>query len=253
MIETTETIQPEIIDGLPNISGSEDLISEAMARRGPYYLRESLTDFNRARSAFSIALHMHQPLIPAGGSDLQSAAIISNLKYMMYNPQIGDNYNASVFHWCYKRMGEFIPQLVQEGKKPRVMLDYSGCLLYGLRAMGLNDVFDNLKRITLEPAYRRSVEWLGTAWGHAVAPSTPVQDFRLHVTAWQHYCAAIVGLEALSRVRGFSPPEMALPNHPEVFYEFVRTLKDSGYRWVLVQEHTVENVQDGSGNRKPHI
>ena len=47
--------------------------------------------------------------------------------------------------------------------------------------MGLNDVFDNLKRITLDPAYRRSVEWLGTAWGHAVAPSTPVQDFRLHV------------------------------------------------------------------------
>jgi Glycosyl hydrolase family 57 len=253
MIETTETIEPEIIDGLPNISGSEDLISEAMARPGPYYLRESGTDLGPARSAFSSALHMHQPLIPAGGSDLRTAGIISNLKYMMDNPQIGDNYNASVFHWCYKRMGEFIPQLVQEGKKPRVMLDYSGCLLYGLRAMGLNDVFDNLRRITLEPAYRRSVEWLGTAWGHAVAPSTPVQDFRLHVTAWQHYFAAVFGVDALSRVRGFSPPEMALPNHPEVFYEFVRTLKDSGYRWVLVQEHTVEQTNDGSGIRHPHI
>jgi glycosyl hydrolase family 57 len=253
MIETTETIEPEIIDGLPNISGSEDLISEAMARPGPYYLRESGTDLGPARSAFSSALHMHQPLIPAGGSDLRTAGIISNLKYMMDNPQIGDNYNASVFHWCYKRMGEFIPQLVQEGKKPRVMLDYSGCLLYGLRAMGLNDVFDDLKRITLEPAFRRSVEWLGTAWGHAVAPSTPVQDFRLHVTAWQHYFAAIFGVDALSRVRGFSPPEMALPNHPEVFYEFVRTLKESGYRWVLVQEHTVEQIKDGSGIRHPHI
>src|SRR5262249_40943358 len=42
-------------------------------------------------------------------------------------------------------------------------------------------------------------------------------------------------------------------NHPEVSYEFVRTLKDNGYRWVLVQEHTVENVQDGSGIRDPHI
>jgi hypothetical protein len=119
--------------------------------------------------------------------------------------------------------------------------------------MGLNDVFDNLKRITLDPTYRRSVEWLGTAWGHAVAPSTPVQDFRLHVRAWQHHFAAIFGLEALSRVRGFSPPEMALPNHPDVFYEFVRTLKDSGYRWVLVQEHTVERVEDGSGIRQVHL
>src|SRR5262249_29557304 len=230
---------PEYVDGQPNICGSEDRISDAMSRPGPFYLPESDINFGRARSAFSIALHMHQPLIPAGGADLRTAAIISNLKYMMDNQQIGDNHNAPVFHWCYKRMGDFIPQLLHEGKKPRVMLDYSGCLLYGLRAMGLNDVLENLKRITLDPTLRRSVEWLGTAWGHAVGPSTPVQDFRLHVIAWQHYFAAIFGLEALSRVRGFSPPEMALPNHPEVCYEFVRTLRNSGYRWVVVQEHTV--------------
>ena len=52
--------------------------------------------------------------------------------------------------------------------------------------------------------------------------------------------AAIFGLEALERVKGFSPSEMALPNHPDVAYAFVRTLVDCGYRWVLVQEHTVE-------------
>ncbi len=243
---------PETLDGLPNICGSESRIAEAMGRSGPYYLPDSDIDFGRVRSAFSIALHMHQPLIPAGGAELSTAAIISNLKYMMDNQGTGDNHNAPVFHWCYKRMGEFIPQLVHEGKKPRVMLDYSGSLLYGMRAMGLNDVFENLKRITLDTAYRHCAEWLGTAWGHAVAPSTPVQDFRLHVRAWQHYFASIFGLDALSRVRGFSPPEMALPNHPEVCYEFVRTLKECGYRWVLLQEHTVENVADGSGIRQPH-
>src|SRR5262245_30974220 len=253
MAKTTTIALTETVDGLPNICGSEDLIAEAMARRPPHYLPESGVDFGRVRKSFGVGLHMHQPLIPAGGDNLQNATIISNLKYMMDNPQIGDNYNASVFHWCYKRMGEFIPQLVQEGKKPRVMLDYSGCLLHGLRAMGLNDVFDNLARLTLDPAYRRTVEWLGTAWGHAVAPSTPVQDFRLHVKAWQHHFAAIFGMDALSRVRGFSPPEMALPNHPDVFYEFVRTLKVSGYRWVLVQEHSVEQVEDGSGIRRPHV
>jgi hypothetical protein len=29
---------------------------------------------------------------------------------------------------------------------------------------------------------------------------------------------------------------MALPNHPDVAYEFVRTLKECGYRWVLFEQ-----------------
>ncbi|HYA43054.1 MAG TPA: hypothetical protein VEF34_17260 [Syntrophobacteraceae bacterium] len=246
---------PEYIDGLPNISGSEQLCARAMrANEGKLiYLHESGIDFGRIRSAASIGLHMHQPLIPAGGNDLSSAEIISNLKYMMDNQGIGDNHNAPVFLWCYKRMGEFIPQLMNQGKQPRVMLDYSGTLLHGLRRMGANDVFDSLKTITLDPDYRPAVEWLGTPWGHAVAPSTPVQDYRLHVKAWRNHFAAIFGLEALSRVRGFSPSEMALPNHPDVAYEFVKTLKDCGYQWVLVQEHSVERLDSGAAPDRKHI
>ena len=162
-------------------------------------------------------------------------------------------YNAGIFRWCYKRMGEFIPQLVGEGKQPRVMLDYSGTLLWGLQQMGLDDVLDDLRVITCEPRYRGCVEWLGSAWGHPVAPSTPVQDYRLHVRAWHHHFAALFGLEALARVRGFSPAEMALPNHPDVAYEFVRTLKECGYRWVLVQEHTVERPETGAGPDRKHL
>jgi hypothetical protein len=244
---------PELIDGLPNLSGSEDRVAEAMARPGPVYLPESGIDFGGIRSAFAIALHMHQPLIPAGGGDLRTARVISNLKDMMDHPDTGDNHNAAVFHQCYKRMGDFLPRLVREGRRPRVMLEYSGTLLYGLRAMGLDDVFENLRRITLEPRLRPHVEWLGMPWGHAVAPSTPMQDYRLHVRAWQHHFAALFGWEALGRVRGFSPSEMALPNHPDVAYEFVKTLKDCGYRWVLVQEHTVERVEDGQALRHPHL
>ena len=246
---------PEYLGSLPNICGAETQIEAAVkARRGqPIFLPESGIDFGRSQSAFAIALHMQQPLIPAGGNNLATAEIISNLKHMMDNPGIGDNHNASVFHWCYKRMGEFIPQLIDEGKQPRVMLEYSGVLLHGLRQMGLNDVFDNLKRITCDHRYRRAAEWLGCTWGHAVAPSTPVQDFRLHVMAWQHHFAAIFGLEALGRVRGFSPAEMALPNHPDSAYEFVKTLKDCGYQWVLVQEHTVERPENGHGLQHKHL
>lgn len=48
-------------------------------------------------------------------------------------------------------MGEIIPQLIEEGKEPRVMLDYFGTLFCGLRQMSLYDVFDNLPKITYEP------------------------------------------------------------------------------------------------------
>jgi hypothetical protein len=245
----------ELVDGLPNISGAESEIEQVIAehRGRPVYLPESRIDFGRVRSAYAVALHMHQPLIPAGGDDLHTAAIINNLQYMMEHPDIGDNHNASVFKWCYGRMGEFIPQLVGEGKEPRVMLDYSGTLLFGLRQMGAHDTLDSLRNITCNPDYRRCVEWLGTPWGHAVAPSTPVQDYRLHVRAWQHHFAALFGTDALARVRGFSPSEMALPNHPDVAYNFVKTLKEYGFDWVLVQEHTVEHPEDGWHPRQPHL
>ncbi|AOV16461.1 glycosyl hydrolase family 57 [Acidihalobacter aeolianus] len=246
---------PEYVDGLPNICGSEDQISRTLAERGDgqQYLPESGIDFSRVRAAAANALHMHQPLIPAGGDDLHTAAIIGNLQHMMEHQDIGDNHNAPVFLQCYKRMGEYIPQLVGDGKRPRVMLEYSGTLFHGLRQMGAHDVLDALKTITCNPEYRHAVEWLGMPWGHPVAPSTPVQDYRLHVRAWQQHFAGLFGLEALARVKGFSPSEMALPNHPDVAYEFVRTLRECGYQWVLVQEHTVERPEDGHNPHTPHL
>jgi hypothetical protein len=244
----------ESIDGLPNLCGAEALVEEAKrARPRAALLAESRVDFGRLRSAATIALHMHQPLIPAGGDDLPTAAIISNLQDMLAHPQVGDNHNAGVFLSCYKRMGEFIPQLLEEGMEPRVMLEYSGTLLHGLQHMGLPDVFEALRPLAQNPDYRRAVEWLGAPWGHAVAPSTPVQDFRLHVQAWQHHFAALFGTEAMARVRGFSPSEMALPNHPDLAYEFVRTLRDCGYEWVLVQEDTVEQPHEGLRPERRHL
>ena len=243
---------PDIADGLPNLCGREDRVAAAMARPGPVALGESDIDFARIRSGCAVALHMHQPLIPAGGGDLRTARIIGNLQYMTEHPDEGDNHNAPVFKQCYKRMGEFVPELVADGRRPRVMLEYSGCLLFGLRQMGAGDVLEALERITVDPQYRRCVEWLGMPWGHPVAPSTPMQDYRLHVRAWQHHFAALFGWDALARVRGFSPSEMALPNHPDVCYEYLKAVRDAGYRWMLVQEHTVERADDGRPVGQPH-
>jgi hypothetical protein len=242
---------PAYVDGVPNLSGSEALIDSAM-NSNQVFLPDSGIDWDNLKSAYAIALHMHQPIIPNPDQELAKAEEISNLQYMTEHPDIGDNHNAEVFHWCYERMGEFIPELLSNGKQPRCMFDYSGTLLHGMHKMGLTDVFDSLRALTCNSNYRRCVEWLGSSWGHAVAPSTPVQDYRLGVRAWQHFFAGLFGLEALGRIRGFSPAEMALPNHPDVFYEFVKTLKDCGYQWVLVQEHTVEHVEDGSGLKYTH-
>ncbi len=246
---------PRTTDGLPNFCGAEALVEQtiAEAKAAPVFLPENGLAFDRVRAACAVALHMHQPLTPSGGDELRTARLIGNLQYMAEHPGIGDNHNAPVFRHCYARMGEIVPALHREGKAPRMMLEYSGTLLYGLELQGAHEVFERLREITCDPLQRRAVEWLGAPWGHAVAPSTPVQDYRLHVRAWQHHFAALFGLEALARVRGFSPSEMALPNHPDVAYEFVRTLLDCGYRWVLVQEHTVEEPATGATPRRPHL
>ena len=107
----------EYVDGLPNISGSEERIRQAIqaSRTTPVFLPQGASGFGEINSAFAIALHMHQPLIPAGGPELRTAQMISNLQWMLDNPDIGDNHNARVFLWCYKRMGEFVPQLLERG------------------------------------------------------------------------------------------------------------------------------------------
>lgn len=248
MLALQNTALPEIINGLPNISGWEAEVLSVVNNDAPVFLPTTNIKLENVKAVFAIALHMHQPTIPA----LSSGELISNLQYMFAHPHTGDNHNAGPFAWCYSRMGEFIPELVSQGCNPRVMLDYSGNLLWGLRQMGRDDVLDNLKRITCDSTYQPYVEWLGTMWGHAVVPSTPIQDIKLHILAWQQHFAAIFGWEALARVKGFSPPEMHLPNHPDILFEFVKALKECGYRWLLVQEHSVEKI-DGQHLIDKHL
>jgi len=243
---------PEIIDGLPTICGFDARVVEATTSAKPVFKLTTNISLNKVQSAFIIALHMHQPTIPAGGNELSTAALINNLQHMSNSTSDEDKYNVSMFAWCYSRIADFIRELVDQGKNPRVMLDYSGNLLWGLRQMGKGDILENLKTITSDDNYSPYVEWLGTMWGHAVVSSTPIPDFKLHIRAWQHHFAAIFGWEALRRVRGFSPPEMHLPNHPDVCYEYVKALKECGYKWLLVQEHTVENL-DGSSLSRQHL
>lgn len=242
-----------IVDNLPNITGEEENVKSLSKSRDKCYANVSNILIDKVQSAFGIALHMHQPTIPAGGGgDLAAAGLISNLQHMMENQSIGDNHNAPVFLSCYTRMSDIVRELVHEGKNPRVMLDYSGNLLWGLGQIDGGKALESLKKITCDPNYYRYVEWTGTMWSHAVVTSTPIPDIILHMKAWRHHFASIFGDEALSRVKGFSPPEMHLPIHPDVCYEYLKALKACGYTWIMVQEHTIENL-DGSSINDPHF
>jgi hypothetical protein len=227
--------------GLPPIAGREADLLALMQRDGPVVAPPSPLRLERIRSGFACALHMHQPTIPAGSG----GELISHLQYMLEHPGEGDNHNAEPFAQCYRRMADLIPQLIAEGCNPRIMLDYSGTLLWGFQQMGRHDILEALRFLACDPAMQPHVEWLGSFWGHAVAPSTPIPDLKLQILAWQHQFAALFGEEALQRVRGFSPPEMHLPNHPDTLFALVKALRECGYRWLLVQEHSVEN-RDGS-------
>ena len=234
----------------PNICGNESRVSKAVKGGKDLYAPISNIKFDKIQSAFGVALHMHQPTILAGGEDLRTAPLISNLQYMMENQGIGDNHNAPVFLQCYSRISDLVRGLASDGHNPRIMLDYSGNLLWGLRQMGEERVLGNLKLVTCDKKYHSYVEWAGTMWSHAVVTSTPVPDIKLHVMAWRQEFASIFGEEALRRVNGFSPPEMHLPIHPDVCFEYIKVLKECGYEWLMVQEHTIENL-DGRGIQRP--
>ena len=225
----------------PAICGREQELRSLMQESGrnwPASNERGLRDLN---SGFACALHMHQPTVPAG----PNGELISHLQYMLEHPDEGDNHNAEPFAHCYRRMADLIPELIREGCDPRIMLDYSGNLLWGVTQMERRDITEALHYLACDPEMHRHVEWLGTFWSHAVAPSTPIPDLTLQISAWQHQFADLFGDAALQRVRGFSLPEMHLPNHPDTLFALVHDLLEAGYHWLLVQEHSVEQL-DGS-------
>ena len=79
----------EYVDGLPNLCGSEQTVAAAIAagRHRRLFPDETSVGIAGIDSAFAVALHMHQPLIPAGGPDLRTAAIVSNLQWMLEHPR----------------------------------------------------------------------------------------------------------------------------------------------------------------------
>jgi hypothetical protein len=239
---------PELIRDRPNLCGWEADLARLRQPQDPIFLPPTPPPLDRYTAAFAVALHMHQPIIP----NPEDGRLISYLQYMFEHPFEGENHRAGTFTYCYSRIANFIIDLVNQGYHPRVMLNYSGTLLWGLRHMGRGDVLDNLSRITRDIPYRPYVEWLGTFWGHSIASTIPAADFRLHIQAWQHHFAGLFGGEALQRVRGFCLPELQLPTQPDTLHTLLQTLQDTGYRWLLATADQL-TTPEGHPLPQPHL
>ena len=161
---------------LPTITGDPAQVTHSLPL-------DAGVDATRVRAAFGVALHMHQPTVLGDGAPT-TAPLISNLQRMFERPGEGDNHNASVFLHCYGRSADLVGGLVARGLHPRLMLDYSGNLLWGLAQMGQTDVLAALRRTT-EPALAPSIEYR-----HHVVASPPRRRRRsltseLHMPAWR--------------------------------------------------------------------
>jgi hypothetical protein len=123
---------------------------------------------------------MHQPMVLQNG-DITQAEVISNLKQMFDHMEEGDNHNAPVFAWCYSRTADFVRELVDHGKNPRVMLDYSGNLLWGLVKMGRGDILENLWSVTCDAKYQPCL----SGWHiHAPAQRRTIESGGAYVLTW---------------------------------------------------------------------
>jgi hypothetical protein len=126
-------------------------------------------------------------------------------------------------------MGELLPKLVDAGLRPRVMLEYSGTLLHGLRRMGADGVLDALRAITVDGRYLGAVEWLGFPWDipwrrHAGAG---LRAARARVAAALRGSVRTAGTRAGAQLLAVGAGAAQPPGRGDAF---VRTLVQAGYR-----------------------
>ena len=207
------------------------------------------TGFGDVNSAFAAALHMHQPLIPAGGTICGrrgSSATSSGC----WTSADGDNHNAPVFRLVLQTDGGINPPTGREGCGPGSCSSTRGAAARAA-AHGADDVF-----AICWPDHRRAAisgcnEWLGSRggmpWrrprrcrtiGFTCGPGGTISPPYL---AWTRFA----GSAAFPRGDGAAEP-------PGCLLRIHQTLIDAGYQWVLVQEHTVERIE-GAGPPPPHL
>ena len=245
----------EYVDGLPNICGSESAIDEAIRAQpdDPVFLPTRADRVRGIDSAFAIALHMHQPLIPAGGADLRTAPIISNLQYMLEQPRHRRQPQRAGVPLVLQADGRVHPAADRRGARSRGSCSSTRARCCTACARWAPTTCSTRCARSPRPALPR---------GGGVA-GLPVGARRRAVHAGAGLPAARAGLAApfrrAVRARGAEPRARLLavgdgaaePSRRRLRVRAARC-RTAATSWVLVQEHTVEQP-DGGGLERKHL
>ena len=82
MVATAPPAMPSLIDGMPPLAGWENRVQAAVQGDRPIFLERTNLRLTDISAGFAIALHMHQPTIPAG----PDGQLINNLQHMFDHP-----------------------------------------------------------------------------------------------------------------------------------------------------------------------
>jgi hypothetical protein len=190
------------------------------------------------KAAYLPWLHMHQPMVFTGDNE-----IVGNLEKMLSSDDSRDQWDGRLMARAYKNPAFWVRNLEEEGKHPRVAVDYSGLLLENLKKTSglhcledvdgdvIGDIIGLWRQVLHE--FPDSIEFSGTAYAHCYFPVTPEEDWESQVDFWRKLFCSLFGPESTERVKGFWLPEMGVPP-AEKLSRLVRLLKNKGYEWLIL-------------------
>lgn len=195
-------------------------------------------------------LHMHQPPVWQEGEGGEK--LVGNLFKMITGPPNSEeSWNGRIFARCYKNPARYALRLAEAGLSPRIVLDFSGCLLkeiWELSSSGFLDALEvegerigniiSLYREVLE-RFPEVIEVAGTSYFHSYFPVSPQRDWEPQIRRWRALYGEIFGEDALRRVKGFWLPEMGVPGERPMA-ALIRILKRVGHEWLILPPHVLE-------------
>jgi len=208
-------------------------------------------------------LHMHQPLV------WYRNRLISNLEMMLLSNDTQASWNGKLIARAYKNPAKYVNDLCKDGLKPKMMLDFSGILLEGLKDLTrtfkktkingekIGDIIKLYNEVLQK--YPSNIEFTGTAYSHCYFPVTPEEDWRWQIEEWINVFKKLFGNKASNNVKGFWLPEMGIPGDKNKLAKLIKILKDFGYEWLILPLDSIEGEKNMSYEERikltsqPHI
>jgi len=193
-------------------------------------------------------LHMHQPLV------WYDNRLISNLEMMLLSKDSQNSWNGKLMARAYKNPARYVYELRKRGLKPKIMLDFSGILLEGLKDLTrtlkktrmngekIGDIIKLYDKVLRK--YPSDMEFAGTAYSHCYFPVTPEEDWAWQVEEWKNIFKKLFGNKALKNVKGFWLPEMGVPGDKNKLAKLIKILRDFGYEWIILPLDSIEKEKN---------